>query len=188
MEHSRRVVSSDRAGVSFLAMAAKIFKTLEELKALRKPMRNVFIEQREKLSNLDKLAVLTTKYVGSMGFFLIIFTWTVAWLTWNTIGPNGLRFDPYPAFVLWLFISNVIQIMLMPLIMLGQNLDSQHAEARAESDFQVNIKAEREIEVILQHLEGQNELMLQILQHLEDSKEDRKKEEEEKNKSGDKKT
>ena len=31
-------------------------------------------------------------------------------------------FDPFPAFVASLHISNVIQILLMPLIMVGQNL------------------------------------------------------------------
>jgi uncharacterized membrane protein len=78
-----------------------------------------------------------------------------------------MRFDPFPAFVLWLFISNMIQIFLMPLIMIGQNLQSAHAEARAQADFEINTKAEMEIETILRHLENQNELMLQILQKLE---------------------
>jgi uncharacterized membrane protein len=51
--------------------------------------------------------------------------------------------------------------------MVGQNLQSRHAEARAEADFEINTKAEREIEVILQHLERQNALILEILQRLE---------------------
>jgi uncharacterized membrane protein len=55
---------------------------------------------------------------------------------------------------LWLFLSNLIQIFLMPLIMVGQNLQGRHAEARAEADFEVNTKAEREIEAILLHLEA----------------------------------
>jgi len=40
-------------------------------------------------------------------------------------------------------------------------------ETRAESDFEVNTKAEREIETILVHLEAQNDLILKILRHLE---------------------
>ena|ERR1019366_3653860 len=142
-------------------------KTIRELKALIKPIRNINIEQKEQLSNLDKLAVWITNKVGSMGFFLIIFVWTTVWLMWNSLAPAAARFDPYPAFVLWLFISNMIQIFLMPLIMIGQNLQSDHAEARAEADFEVNTKAELEIETILLHLENQNKLMLQILQHLQ---------------------
>jgi uncharacterized membrane protein len=141
--------------------------SLEELKKLRKPVRNVNIEYKQKLSRLEQFAVWVTDHIGSMGFFLIIVAWTAVWLGWNTLAPQEMRFDPFPAFVLWLFISNVLQIFLMPLIMIGQNLQGRHAEARAESDFEVNVKAEKEIEAILLHLEHQNELILEILQHLE---------------------
>ncbi|MCX6251880.1 MAG: DUF1003 domain-containing protein [Bacteroidetes bacterium] len=142
-------------------------KTLKELQALRKPVRNANIERRQKFSLLDKLALWITKHVGTMGFFFIIFLWTGGWLGWNSLGPKEGRFDPYPAFVFWLFISNMIQIFLMPLIMIGQNLQSNHAETRAEADFEVNTKAEREIETILMHLENQNKIIMEILEKLE---------------------
>jgi uncharacterized membrane protein len=61
----------------------------------------------------------------------------------------------------------MIQIFLMPLIMIGQNLQGRHAEKRAESDFDVNVRAEKEIEVILLHLEQQNDLILKILANTE---------------------
>jgi uncharacterized membrane protein len=139
----------------------------EELEKLKRPMRNVNIEHRQHLSKLEKLAVWITEHIGTMGFFLIIFVWTIFWLSWNTLAPKGERFDPFPAFVLWLFISNMIQIFLMPLIMIGQNLQGRHAELRAEADFEVNTKAELEIETILRHLENQNKLMLEILNKLQ---------------------
>jgi uncharacterized membrane protein len=142
-------------------------KTLEELKTLRKPIRNANIEAKQKFSSLDKLALWITNHVGTMGFFFIIFLWTVCWLGWNSLAPKPLRFDPHPAFVLWLFISNMIQIFLMPLIMIGQNLQSNHAEVRAEADFEVNTKAELEIETILMHLENQNKLIMDILEKIE---------------------
>jgi uncharacterized membrane protein len=141
--------------------------SLVELKKLNKPIRNANTEHRERLTKLEKFAMWITEHIGTMGFFLLIFTWTFLWLTWNTLGPSAARFDPYPAFVLWLFISNMIQIMLMPLIMIGQNLQGRHAEARAETDFEVNVKSGREIETILLHLENQNKLILEILSKLE---------------------
>ncbi len=58
----------------------------------------------------------------------------------------------------------------MPLIMVGQNLQGRYSEARAESDFDVNVRAETEIEAILEHLENQNELILEILHQLENKK------------------
>jgi uncharacterized membrane protein len=82
----------------------------------------------ENLAALDRLAVWITERVGTMVFFLIIFTWTVCWLFWNMLAPKSLRFDPYPGFVLWLFISNMIQLFLMPLLMIGQNLLGRDGE------------------------------------------------------------
>lgn len=145
--------------------------SLQELRRSTKPLRNINIELKKKLSGLDRFAVWITERVGTMGFFFIIFGWTLLWLIWNTLGPIYLRFDPFPAFVFWLFISNMIQLFLMPLIMIGQNLQGRHSEARAEADFEVNTRAELEIEAILQHLENQNNLILEILQQL-DAKED----------------
>lgn len=144
-------------------------KSIEDIKQQFAPIHNVNTRHREKMSRLDKLALWITNHVGSMGFFIIIFCWTAIWLSWNTLAPVQLRFDPFPAFVLWLFISNMVQIFLMPLIMVGQNLQSKHSELRAEQDFNINKKAELEIETILKHLENQNTLILQILQRLEQS-------------------
>ncbi len=141
--------------------------TLDDLKHLRKKVRRVDIEHKEKLSFLEKGALFVANRVGSPGFFVIVFAWTLFWLGWNTVAPVSARFDPYPAFVLWLFISNMLQILLMPLLMIGQNLNGRHSDARAEADFEINTKAEFEIEVVLQHLENQNTMILQILDRLE---------------------
>jgi len=140
--------------------------SLHEFKKRRKPLRNINVEMREKRSRLDQLALWITKHVGSMGFFLIILAWTVFWLCWNLLAPDQYKFDPPMGFVFWLFISNLIQILLMPLIMVGQNLLGAHAEARAEHDLEINIKAEQEIEVILHHLEHQNEILISMLRNL----------------------
>ena len=141
--------------------------TLEDLRKSYKSIANVNTRHREKLSIIDKLALWITNHVGSMKFFFIIFCWTIIWLGWNTLAPASFRFDPFPAFVLWLFISNMIQIFLMPLIMVGQNIQSKHSEIQADQDFLINKKAEAEIETILLHLENQNELILEILKHLD---------------------
>jgi uncharacterized membrane protein len=145
----------------------KQIETLEELRKKLTPIRNVNTQHKSSLSALDKLALWITDHVGSMNFFFLIFIWTITWLGWNTLAPTSLRFDPFPAFVLWLFISNIIQIFLMPLIMIGQNLQSKHSEMRAEEDFIVNKKAESEVETILKHLENQNDMILQILNKIE---------------------
>jgi len=142
-------------------------KNLELVKKLRSLIRDQDIQHKEKLTRLEKLAVFATEKVGTMGFFLIIAGWTFCWLSWNSLAPAGLRFDTAPGFIVWLFVSNVIQLTLMPLIMVGQNIQGKHADSRSESDFELNIKAQLEIESVLHHLEEQNESVLQNLHRLE---------------------
>lgn len=122
---------------------------------------------RRSLSKLERLGLWVTERVGTMGFFFIILAWTLIWLLWNMFAPKKYQFDPYPAFVLWLFISNLIQIHLMPLIMVGQNVQARHAELRADYDYHTDQKAEKEIETILLHLENQQKLILEILHRIE---------------------
>jgi uncharacterized membrane protein len=141
--------------------------SLSELKRARRPLADVNVHHRSRISPLDRLALLITEHVGTMGFFLIVLTWTACWLGWNLLAPRRLQFDPPMAFVLWLFISNLIQILLMPLIMVGQNLQGRHAELRAEHDLSVNVRAEREIEVVLSHLEYQNVLLLAMVSKMD---------------------
>ena len=141
---------------------------LDELRKHIKPPRNINAEHDQSLSPLDRAALAITEKVGTMGFFLLIFIWTVIWTGYNIAASEmpALRlhaFDPFPAFVAYLLISNVIQILLMPLIMVGQNLQGRHSELRAQNDFEVNVKAEKEVELILQHLEYQQDLILQLL-------------------------
>jgi uncharacterized membrane protein len=140
--------------------------SLLEFTKNRTPLRDVNKEITSNMSGIDRFALWITDCVGTMGFFLIIFTWTVAWLSWNLLAPKSLQFDPPMGFVFWLFISNLIQILLMPLIMVGQNIQGHHAEMRAESDLEVNIRAEQEIEMILKHLEYQNAMLIAMVEKL----------------------
>jgi uncharacterized membrane protein len=72
------------------------------------------------------------------------------WILWQGAA-TSTPFDPYP-FAFLLFLGNIVQLLLMPLIMVGQNVQAAHADARAETDFEVNVKAEAEIEKVLEAL------------------------------------
>ena len=138
-------------------------KSLEELKKVAAPILDVNREHRQSLKKLDRLALWITNHVGTMGFFSIIFAWTLLWLLWNSLTPVGMRFDPFPAFVLWLFISNMIQLMLLPLLMIGQNLQSRHAESKAKAEYEMNVSEQRNLETIIMHLENQNKALEEIV-------------------------
>ena len=102
-----------------------------------------------------------------MGFFFVVGAWTILWLGWNRVGPAQFRFDPGPAFAVWLFISNLLQLHLMPLIIVGENLRDRYGELVASADFDNSQRTEAEVEAILRHLTNQNAVMLEIRHRVE---------------------
>jgi len=135
----------------------------DEVKRRRKPRVNVNEEHEKSLTAMERAALWTTENVGTMGFSLIILFWTVAWMGWNytaqKVNLPGV-FDRPWEFAIWLFIPNLIQIHLMPLIMVGQNLQARHSEMRAEGEFQVTQQTEYEMETVPRYLQT-------ICEHLE---------------------
>lgn len=70
--------------------------SLEEFRRQRKPLRNVNKQFNEDISRLNHFAMWITDHIGTMGFFLLIFTWTVLWLGGNTLGPLDCASIPRP--------------------------------------------------------------------------------------------
>jgi uncharacterized membrane protein len=98
-----------------------------------------------------RIGVAVTAAVGTMWAFYIFAIIEFGWMGWQQTGLGTVIKDPYP-FAFLLFLGNIIQLLLMPLIMVGQNVQSAQADARAKADFEVNQKAEKEIEKLLQGL------------------------------------
>lgn len=133
--------------------------TIEELRQLYSPLKNTNIVHYSRLNTLDKLALFVTEKIGTMRFFLFILFFNAAWIGWNIFAPKDFIFDPAFSFLILLFINNILQILFLPLIMVGQNIQAKHSELRAEQDFETGKKAEKEIETILLHLENQQKLI-----------------------------
>jgi uncharacterized membrane protein len=131
---------------------------LEELRKIKKPV-NANIKHKESLTTLDKVAVFITSLVGTM-WCAIAFT-----LLALVSLPDAIR-GGRATIIAWVA-QTFLQLVLLSVIMVGQNLQNKHSEARAEADFDVNVKAELEVETILQHLENQNEEILKIQKKLE---------------------
>jgi uncharacterized membrane protein len=105
-----------------------------------------------KAKDVNQFATRVVKNVGSFKFFLFIIAWSVIWLSWNLLAPEALRFDPSPAFVLWLFISNVIQICLMPLVLIGQNVQSDSIEKLEKKIYLLEKEIKKDLEEIKESL------------------------------------
>jgi len=107
---------------------------------------------------------VVTAAVGTMGAFYFFALFMAAWMLWQIEARKP--FDPYP-FAFLLFLGNIVQLLLMPLIMVGQNLQTAHADARAEADYEVNRRAEEEIEKLLAGLRDIDLRTLEIVRRLE---------------------
>ncbi|KKU50131.1 MAG: Membrane protein-like protein [Parcubacteria group bacterium GW2011_GWB1_49_7] len=142
--------------------------TLQELRRIFTVLTNgQYKPHHAVLTRSERFAVYMHRRIGSLGFFCLILAWTVLWLAWNMFAPIEMRFDPAPAFVIWLFASNILQLVLLPVIMVGQNIEGRAAEWRAQKDFEVDRQAQQEIEVIIAHLENQNELLLELARKID---------------------
>lgn len=129
--------------------------SLEEIRKQRKPIRNVRKVHAESLKPLEKFAIWMTNRVGTMGFFFACAIMVTIPLIYKPAMP-----------VIQYISSGYLQLILLPLIMVGQNLQSRSADLRAENDYEINVKAEREVEAILHHLEYQNGILMGMVQKM----------------------
>ena len=105
----------------------------------------------------QKTSDIMSKWAGSWTFIIIFLAFIVFWMYINTyiwIGYlNGNPFDPYPFILLNLVLSCVAAIQA-PIILMSQNRAAQRDRIRAEYDYKVNRKAEKEIREIKKQLDN----------------------------------
>ena len=102
---------------------------------------------KPKLTAGQKAADLTTKWVGSWTFISILFVFMAIWMMLNIYLIAVDRWDPYP-FILLNFVLSTLAAIQAPVILMSQNRTADRDRAKAERDYTVNRKSEREIEEI----------------------------------------
>lgn len=128
--------------------------------------KNVNVIHKGQFGLQDKIAVTITTAVGTM-YAVYFFVFAVAgWMLWQTYLTQK-PFDPYP-FAFLLFLSNIVPLLLMPLIIVGQNIQSRHAEIRAEEEFKTTESIYKDIEHILARLDEQDKDLLEQTKLLKD--------------------
>jgi uncharacterized membrane protein len=108
----------------------------------------------EKLKKLeDRAADRITSFAGTMSFVYLHSFWFSLWVILNLgLLGAGLRFDSYPFGLLTLIVS-LEAIFLSTFVMISQNRQADAAEVRSELDYQTDVKAEREIDIIMATLQ-----------------------------------
>lgn len=127
----------------------------ELLKALRKKKpayRNLY---QGDLTLGEKISDTIAATVGSWGFILIQSTLLTGWIILNVLGMIK-AWDPYP-FILLNLVLSFQAAYTAPIIMMSQNRQSTLDRAKAEKDYDVNLKAELEIELLHQKMDMMRE-------------------------------
>ena len=120
----------------------------------------------ERLTMGQKVADTVAGTVGSWRFIIIQSCILAVWLVLNITG-IVLRWDPYPFILLNLALS-FQAAYAAPFVMMSQNRQAEKDRLTAQNDYQTDCKGEEEIRHIMEHLDHQDELILQIVKRLEE--------------------
>jgi len=112
--------------------------------------RNVLEEEDRKLTMGERVSDLVAVFGGSWPFIFLFGGFMVAWMLWNSLGPERLVFDPLPFMALNLVLSTLAALQA-PIIMMSQNRQAAKDKALAVNDFQINLKNEVAIDRILRN-------------------------------------
>ena len=141
------LLNMDKAGENVGRITDGVFKKIT------KP----FITDKRKLTLGQRTADNLAKWAGSWTFIFTFFILLGIWMTTNgyfflKFINNGTFTDEYPFILLNLILSCLAAIQA-PVILMSQNRSAERDRLRAEYDYQINRKSEKEIREIQTQLD-----------------------------------
>lgn len=133
------------AGLDMLTMMGRQFHATQRLitmRAARNP--NTMIEAEETFG--ERIADMVAGFGGSWTFIITFCAGLVVYST-TSILLRDKSWDPYPFILLNLFLS-MLAALQAPVIMMSQNRQDSKDRLRSELDFEVNRRAEAEIQAL----------------------------------------
>ena len=127
-------------------------EVLEGLKAYDILAHNPEVELDAQLTTGQRMADRIAAFGGSWWFISVFGVLLFGWMALNSWILVSKQFDPYPYILLNLVLSTLAAIQA-PLIMMSQNRQEARDRARAQHDYQVNLKAELEIRQLHQKID-----------------------------------
>lgn len=137
------------SGMDMLAVLGRQFhgsQKLVRIRANRNP--NTIIEQEATIG--ERVADTVARFGGSWTF-IILFLLVLGVYTYTNATLGRRAWDPYPFILLNLFLSMLAAIQA-PVIMMSQNRQDAKDRLRGELDYQVNRRAESEIQGLARKL------------------------------------
>jgi CRP/FNR family transcriptional regulator, cyclic AMP receptor protein len=136
------------AGLNMMTIVEKQLRMAHELMRTRVSKNpNEEIEEHETFG--EKMADRVARLGGSWGFVIAFGVVLIIYTSINVILHKP--WDPYPFILLNLFLSMLAAIQA-PIIIMSQNRQDTKDRMRSELDYRVNLKAELEIEELLQRV------------------------------------
>jgi CRP/FNR family transcriptional regulator, cyclic AMP receptor protein len=137
------------AGMDMLSVLGRQYHAAHQLVRLRATRNaNELIEQEATFG--ERIADAVARFGGSWTF-IIAFGVTLVVYTAVNVVLRGAAWDPYPFILLNLFLSMLASVQA-PVIMMSQNRQDTKDRLRGELDFDVNRRAESEIQGVSRKL------------------------------------
>jgi CRP/FNR family transcriptional regulator, cyclic AMP receptor protein len=133
------------AGMDMLTVVSRQFHASQQLVRLR-ASRNSNDVIEEEMSFPDRIADSVARFGGSWTFIILFGIVLLVYISTNT-ALRGQAWDPYPFILLNLFLSMLAAIQA-PVIMMSQNRQDTKDRVRGELDYDVNVRAESEIQAL----------------------------------------
>jgi CRP/FNR family transcriptional regulator, cyclic AMP receptor protein len=133
------------AGMDMLTVVSRQFHASQQLVRLR-ASRNSNDVIEEEMSFGDRIADRVAQFGGSWTFIILFGIVLVIYASTNIV-LKGRAWDPYPFILLNLFLSMLAAIQA-PVIMMSQNRQDTKDRVRGELDYDVNLRAESEIQAL----------------------------------------
>ncbi|WP_353070295.1 DUF1003 domain-containing protein [Tunturibacter empetritectus] len=149
------------AGMDMLTVVSRQFHASQELVRLR-ANRNSNDVIEEEMSFGDRIADTVARFGGSWTFIILFGAVLLVYAAANII-LRGRAWDPYPFILLNLFLSMLAAIQA-PVIMMSQNRQDTKDRVRGELDYDVNLRAESEI----QNLSGKLNMLTEKIGDVDD--------------------
>jgi uncharacterized membrane protein len=100
----------------------------------------------KKISNGDRVSDSVAATVGSWKFIIIQSALLICWMIYNIYAASK-AWDPYP-FILLNLVLSFQAAFTAPIIMMSQNRQSIVDRKKAEADYHINVKAEKEVALL----------------------------------------
>jgi uncharacterized membrane protein len=154
------------AGLDMLTVLARDIHIAQGVirgRAMRNP--NELIDQQETFG--ERIADRVASFGGSWTFILLFLGTMTAYVILSVVlvATHGSSWDPYPFILLNLFLSMLAAIQA-PVIMMSQNRQDQKDRLRSELDFEVNRRAEAEIQSLSRKIHFLGDKLADIDDHL----------------------